>query len=89
MSTYNIHPLALSPQHYLLARAGFVMAPLRVEEVEEAISIALEGVSRNIDCILTEGFLLSSDTALIAPTDLIGTFDEQDETILWEWNHEP
>jgi len=33
MTQYNIHPLALSPQHYLLARAGFVMAPLwQIEE---------------------------------------------------------
>ena len=32
---YNIHPLALSPQHYLLARAGFVVAPLwEVDTVE-------------------------------------------------------
>ena len=29
---YNIHPLALSPQHYVLARGGLVLAPLRVDE---------------------------------------------------------
>ena len=45
MTTYNIHPLALSPTHYLLARAGFVLAPLRVEEVEPVgnIQIFLDG----------------------------------------------
>ena len=37
---YNIHPLALSPQHYLLARAGYVISPLGIRySLNELISV--------------------------------------------------
>ena len=45
MITYNIHPLALSPQHYLLARAGFVLSPLRVVVFAPIEVIIKDGVS--------------------------------------------